>query len=107
MVSFYYLSNTKKNKKMLKLLKDEGFISHFYSAEKKIKIFLKQDLTKSFGQNSLIKRVKYNLKIISSNEIWGSNLKPGIFLVNTAQGVFSERIAKRKIKGGSLLSCIR
>lgn len=107
MFHYYYMVDTKKNKKVLKILKKEGFISYFYPEKKRIKIFLKQDFASYFKQSFFIKTSKNNLMFVLKNEFWKFNLKPGVFLLNTLVGISSERRLKRKLTGGCILTYIR
>lgn len=103
----YFMSDTKKNKKVLKILKKEGLISYFYSREKKIKIFLKQDNTNYFNLYPFVKTLRNKQMFTKKNEIWKSHLKPGVFLLNTTIGIIPERVTKRKFKGGCILTYTR
>ena len=47
--SFFYWDRKKPPGTILNILKEEGFVSHFFIIKNKIKIFLNQDFKNNFG----------------------------------------------------------
>ena len=105
--SFFYWDRIKTPGNILNILKEEGFVSHFFIRKNKIKIFLKQDFKNSFGFCSRNITQNFFLKTISISEIWKLSPNLGLLLLDTTLGVLSERKAKKKRVGGIISAYIR
>jgi small subunit ribosomal protein S8 len=90
---------------VVKILKTEGYISHFLFRETNGKRSLEIVLKNGNNINSSISLVSRPsvLKYFSKKDIWKLSTKIGIFVLSTPQGVLSDREAKIMGTGGKVL----
>jgi len=91
---------------ILKILKDEGFISDYSVSDKYhgvIKIYLKYKDSKSVISN-IVRKSKPSLRIYrGSKEIPKALNGYGVTIVSTSKGVMSDKEAKKTNVGGEIL----
>ena len=104
---FFFLSFNKKVLSLLKALKKEGFISHFFKKNGQVIVLLKQNQKGSY-ESRLKNLTKAGLvNKISFYEIWKLQNQPGLFFLNSCVGLLSEKKARILKLGGNLLFCIK
>lgn len=102
----FFWNNIETVKKVLKVLKNEGFISHFCVKDRKVKIFLKNLPTGVFNYCSSKQSKQLRLKSLSNKKLWKLSPNYRLLLLSTVEGILCERVAKRKLLGGVILGTI-
>lgn len=102
----FFWNNDETVKKVLKVLKNEGFISHFCIKDRKVKVFLKNPSMSVFNYCSSKQSRQLWLKSLSSKKLWKLSPNYRLLLLSTVEGIFCERVAKRKSLGGVILGNI-
>jgi len=103
----FFWPRTKTILEVLKILKKEGYVSHFRLCQVKkrafFEIFLKpsHDSEKS-NRFKLISKPSLD-KYFSKRDVWRFSTKVGIFILSTPFGILSDREAKSLCTGGKVL----
>ena len=103
----FFWPRTKVILEILRILRKEGFVSHFkscrYRGKESFEIFLKHsddsETSKSFKLVSKPSLEKY----FSKNDVWKFSTNVGIFILSTPFGILSDREAKQLCTGGKVL----
>lgn len=102
------IPSSKLKVSILKILKDEGFISHYVvqeqSPQNEIKIFLKYDMDRKPAIHRLKRISKPGGRIYQkSHELKPFLMGMGIRIISTPKGVITDKTARRNKVGGEVL----
>jgi len=103
----FFWPRTKTILEVLKILKKEGYVSHFRLCQVKkndfFEIFLKHsDNPKISNTFKLISKPSLD-KYFSKSDVWKFSTKVGTFILSTPFGILSDREAKLLCTGGKVL----
>jgi len=98
---------TKSILEIVKILKVEGYISHFkffeVNKKKHVKVILKNYETPKIRSSFTLVSRPSLLKYFSKKDVWKFSTKVGIFILSTPLGILSDREARTLGTGGKVL----
>lgn len=98
---------TKKIVSLLKALKNEGYINHFFLKNAQLNVILKQNQKGNYVIRLKILTKSGLVNNISFYEIWKQKNQPETLFLNSSVGLVSNKKARLLNFGGTLLFCVK
>ena len=103
----FFWPHTKIVLEVLRILKKEGYISHFklckFREKDSFEVFLKHSDNPEINNSFKIVSKPSLEKYFSKSDVWKYSTNVGIFILSTPLGILSDREAKLLCTGGKVL----